>query len=202
MSPSDNSYSRFIALAKVGLPLIALALLSTLFLFSRNNDPTQSAPYARVDVEELVRDQRVSAPNYTSVTSDGTAIAVSAASARPDPANPNRAAAFDVTARLDFPDGNAADITAKAGAVDTKAGQAHLSGGVTIDTTTGYHVTTQALITALDHTEVETESDVHAQGPLGDLQAGRMVLTPDPAAPGQYVVVFKDGVKLVYDPQR
>jgi len=200
MPSRDNAYTRFITLAKIVLPLAALALLSTLFLLSRNIDPTESIPYATVDVEELVREPRVTAPNYSGVTSDGTAIAVQAETARPDPEEADRASADRLTARLDFADGNSADITSAEGTVDTKAGLAYLEGGVVIDTSTGYHITTEALTTALEYTSVVTETTVEATGPLGRLTAGRMQLDEDPDAPGQYLLVFKDGVKLIYDP--
>lgn len=200
MAGYDNTYSRFVALAKIGLPLAALALLSTLFLFSRNIDPTSSIPYATVDVEELVRDQRISVPNYTGVTKDGTAIAVAAATARPDPENPDRASAEKVKARLDFPDGSSADIFSAQGDLDTGAGQAVLSGGVVIDTSNGYHITTDALTTALNRTQIEAPSTVKATGPVGTLTAGGMTISQDSSSKGQYLLVFKDGVKLVYEP--
>ena len=200
MPSRDNAYTRFITLAKIVLPLAALALLSTLFLLSRNIDPTESIPYATVDVEELVREPRVTAPNYSGVTTDGTAIAVQAETARPDPDNPDRASADVVTARLDFADGSSADITSAEGTVDTDEGLAYLEGGVVIDTSTGYHITTEALTTALEQTSVVAESTVEATGPLGRLTAGRMQIDEDEEAPGQYVLVFKDRVKLVYEP--
>jgi lipopolysaccharide export system protein LptC len=200
MPARDNAYTRFITLAKIGLPLAALALLSTLFLISRNIEPTETLPYSSVDVEELVREPRVTAPNYSGVTTDGTAIAVQAETARPDPENPDRASAEVLAARLEFADGSSADITSAEGAVDTDAGLAYLEGGVVIDTSTGYHITTEALTTALERTSVVTESTVEATGPLGRLTAGRMQIDEDEEAPGQYVLVFKDGVKLVYEP--
>lgn len=200
MARADNAYSRFIALAKIGLPLAALALLSTLFLFSRSIDPTQSIPYAKVDVDALIREARISAPNYTGVTADGTAIAVTAKSARPDPENPDKASARSLTARMDFADGSHADIVSERGTIDTGAGLAHLEGGVVIDTSTGYRITTESLTSALEETAVATDAQVQATGPLGDLTAGAMQIDEDSTTPGQYLLVFKDGVKLVYEP--
>lgn len=200
MSSRDNAYSRFVALAKIALPLLALALLSTLFLFSRNIDPTESIPYAQVDVEALVREPRIASPHYTGVTSDGTAIAVLAETARPDPKDADKASAETLSARLDFKDGSFADITSATGQVDTGHGMAYLEGGVVIDTSTGYHITTEALTTALEKTSVTSDTQVNATGPLGDLTAGSMQLDEDKRAPGSYVLVFKDGVKLVYEP--
>ena len=43
MTMYDNSYSRFVALTKVILPIIALGILSTLFLFSRDIDPDRKS---------------------------------------------------------------------------------------------------------------------------------------------------------------
>ena len=135
------------------------------------------------------------------MTTDGTAIHVTAETARPDASDPDRASADALTARLEFTDGGFTDITATTGEIDTGAGQAKLSDGVVIDTSTGYHITTDLLTTSLNETRLSTDSTVNADGPLGQLTAGRMDLTPDPDAPGRYVVVFKDGVKLVYDPK-
>ncbi len=201
MVASDNSYSRFIAAVKIVLPLAALALLSTLFLFSRTIDPTQAIPYSKVDVDQIVREQRVSAPNYTSVTKDGTAIAVTARTARPDITNPDRAEATDLTARLEFTDGTDVRITSDQGEIDTGKGFAVLDGDVVIDTSTGYHITTERLTTALDQTSVVADTTINADGPLGKLTAGHMTLEEDTDAPGQYLLVFKDRVKLIYDPQ-
>ncbi|SMX46807.1 LPS export ABC transporter periplasmic protein LptC [Actibacterium lipolyticum] len=200
MASFDNTYSRFIALAKIVLPLAALALLSTLFLFSRDVDPTRSIPYSNVDVEQLVREQRVNAPHYSGVTSDGTAISVSAESAIPELGNPERASATAMTARLDFANGGHTDIQSASGQIDTGAGNAVLDGGVIIDTSDGYHITTNKLTTALDQTSVVTDSTINATGPLGTLTAGQMELNQTNGENGGYLLVFKQGVKLVYDP--
>ena len=201
MAPQGNAYSRFIALAKIGLPLAALALLSTLFLFSRDVDPDGPMPYADVDIDELVRDQRVTAPSYTGVTADGAAIAVSADSARPDPTAPGGAVARGLTARLDFPGGGTAQLTATEGTLDASARRATLSGGVVIDTPAGYRVEAEGLKAALDRTDLRSTGPVIATGPPGRLSAGAMELSTAPEDGGGYLLVFKDGVKLVYDPK-
>jgi len=200
MASYDNAYSRFIAAAKIVLPLAALALLSTLFLFSRNTDPNRAIPYAQVDVERLAREQRISAPHYTGVTRDGTAISVSARQATPRDGAPDEATATGLLARLDFAGGTHADIAAAEGRIDTGESLATLAGGVTIDTSDGYHVETQRLRTALDRTSVVTEAPISADSPMGELSAGRMELTDNGGENGGYVLVFKEGVKLIYQP--
>lgn len=67
MAAFDNSYSRIIFWLKIALPLLALAVLSTLFLFSPRVDIDGALPYSEVDVEQLAREQRLTQPEYTSV---------------------------------------------------------------------------------------------------------------------------------------
>lgn len=201
MTTYDNTYSRFIAWAKVILPLVALGILSTLFLFSRNVDPTQAIPYSQVDVEELAREQRVGAPSYSGVTRDGSAISFEAGAVRPDPNNPRRIAGTTLSAIIETPAGSRIDLTAPEGTIDAQSQIASLRGGVELYTSTGYHVTTSAITAALDQTSLETAGHVAADGPLGELSAGQMILEQQDGDAPSYVLVFKDGVKLIYDPK-
>ncbi|MCO8143642.1 hypothetical protein NHN26_00260 [Rhodovulum tesquicola] len=202
MASHDNAYSRFIALAKIVLPLAALGILSTLFLISRDTPSGDDLPYSRVAVDELIREQRIGAPNYAGVTQDGTAILFRAESARPDTDASGRAMAEAVRARLDMPDGSHADIAARRGVVDTAAGLAVLEGEALIDTSTGYRVRAASLTSMLERTDVVGEGPVTAEGPPGRIEAGAMRLSTDPGNDDRYVLVFKDGVKLVYEPGR
>ncbi len=200
MAAFDKAYSRFIALAKIVLPLAAVVLLSTLFLISRRIDPTGSVPQAQEDLQKLAREQRITAPHYTGVTADGTAISVKASKAQPSPDTPDKASADALVARLEFPDGTHAEITSDRGVVDPGADQARLSGGVTLRTSAGYRMVTESVTTALSTTRVVAEDGVRASGPLGDLTAGGMEITEGEENRGHYVLVFKGGVKLVYRP--
>lgn len=201
MASHDNAYSRFIALARIVLPLAALGILSTLFLISRGPGTGDNLPYSQVDLDEILREQRIGAPSYAGVTRDGTAIAFRADIARPDPAAPDRAEAEAMRGRLDMPDGSQAEISAARGILDTAAGVAVLEGDARVDTSTGYRVRAARLTSSLAETDVVAEGPVTAEGPPGRIEAGSMRLRPDPDVGGRYVLVFTDGVKLVYDPQ-
>jgi len=84
MATRDNAYSRFVQWAKILFPLIALGLLSTMFLFSRNVDPSNAIPFADIDVEQIARDQQLSSPRFSGTTSGGASIIVDAETAMPD----------------------------------------------------------------------------------------------------------------------
>ena len=204
MRRRDNPYSRFVAWAKIVLPLAALALLSTVFLLARNIDPTQAIPFAEIDVEELAREQRISAPNYAGVTDDGAAISVTASTARPDPDSPERVDATDLEAELITATGARYQLSSQRGEIDSGADMAYLQGGVVVTTSSGYRITSDAMSTSLSRTLLESEGPVQADGPAGRLDAGSMSLAPLPDAEGDdsanHLLVFNKGVKLVYTP--
>ena len=186
------------------LPLAALALLSTVFLLARNIDPTQAIPFAEIDVEELAREQRISAPNYAGVTEDGAAISVTASTARPDPDSPERVDATDLEAELITATGARYQLSSQRGEIDSGADMAYLQGGVVVTTSSGYRITSDAMSTSLSRTLLESEGPVQADGPAGRLDAGSMSLAPLPDAEGDdsanHLLVFNKGVKLVYTP--
>ena len=202
MTTHDNNHSVLVAWLKVILPLAALGILSTLFLVSRTIDPSDAIPYADVDVNELARQPRITAPNYAGVTSDGAALTISAAEARPEDLQTESTTATTLHAALVTPDGGRTDITAAAASINSARQKAVFEGAVMIKTSTGYVVTADRLISALDQTMLESDGPVQATGPLGQLVAGQMTLTEDTATKGTYLLVFKNGVKLVYLPEK
>jgi len=198
MTAFEDSYSRLVQWLKFVLPLLALGLLSTLFLLARNMDPDRAIPYADVDVEDLARDEQVSAPTYSGMTRDGAAISLIAESVRPAERDPQTLNATTVDGRIEFPEGWTADVSAPAAVIDMAADRAVLEGGVTVVTSNGYRMETRTLDAALGRTDIVAENDVHAVGPPGTLDAGSMRITQDMT--GGNVVVFNGGVRLLYEP--
>lgn len=195
-----SRHTRLVLWARLALPLAALALLSTLFLFSGKVDPTTASIYAKVDVAALVREPRLTAPEYSGMTEDGAALTVRAKTATPD-AEGKGASASDVIAKIEAPGGMIADISAKAGQIDPSAGVISLTDGVSVQTSTGYRMATARLELATDRSRLLAPGAVQAEAPFGTLAAGAMELgRAGPDAP--YDLVFKDGVKLVYQPEQ
>lgn len=201
----ENFYSRMVAWLKVLLPLAALAILSTLFLFSRNIDPTTTIPFTTIDLRERARDERVTEPEFAGATTDGHHIAFHAASVRPDPAKTSRGIADRLEARITLTSGSEITFAAQGGSVDDQADRAELVGDVVMHSSTGYTVQTERLISGMRTVFAESPGVVHGQGPPGRFSAGRMLLTElDPDTPGAEPalhLLFTDGVKLLYDPK-
>lgn len=194
-----DTHTRVVGWLKVALPLLALAVLSTLFLLSDRIDPEDALPYAEVDVEDRAREPRMTAPTYAGTTSDGAALTLSAEEARPQTGDaPAKAQGL----RLDLatPDGAQTELRAATAVMDEAQRELVLSGGVTVTTSSGYRLETAEVAAKLDRSGLESRAPVTATGPAGDLQAGGMVLGQDLRTPGAYLLVFNNGVRLVYRP--
>jgi lipopolysaccharide export system protein LptC len=196
---STTFHSRLVAFLKVALPLLALAILSTLFLVSRSVDPSDAIPYAEVDVAERIREPRMTDPTYSGVTRDGASFTLRAGSARPTDAAGN-ATAEGLLATLVTPDGETTRLVAAQASIDSAAGTVGLTGGVRIEAAQGYVIETQSLRAALDRTELASDGRISGIGPMGRFEAGRLVLKQS-GADGRYVLLFSDGVKMIYTPQ-
>ncbi|MBV1867400.1 MAG: LPS export ABC transporter periplasmic protein LptC [Marinosulfonomonas sp.] len=202
MFASDNSYSRLILSLKITLPLLALAILSTLFLVAKSLNPAQSIPFAKVDVQELSRAQGIGNPAYSGMSLGGSAITVTADKAVPDSGGSQDLTASNLRAVVQSPDGFKTEITATVARIENSTKTAQLSDGIKISTSTGYSVVTDNAFARLDLSELSTGGTVTADGPMGLVTAGQMVMTQQFHDGGDngYVLVFKNGVNLIYTP--
>jgi lipopolysaccharide export system protein LptC len=198
MARADR-HTRLVGWLKVALPLTALAILSTLFLVARRIDPEAALPYAEVDVEDLAREPRMTAPTYAGTTEDGAALTLSASEARPA-ADGTPARAAGLRLELATPDGGRTELLAAEAVMDDATRQVRLSGGVTLTTSSGYRLETAEVAAKLDRTGLESRAPVVATGPAGEIRAEGMSLRQDNRTPGAYVLVFKGSVRLVYQP--
>ena len=108
MAATDR-YSRLVFRLKLALPLVALAILSTLFFVAESLDPEAAIPYAEVDVARILEEQGISNASLGGVTSDGVAISVAARKIRTDPSQ-TVLLGETLTAVLNMPDGSRIDI--------------------------------------------------------------------------------------------
>jgi lipopolysaccharide export system protein LptC len=204
MTRHDNFHSTVVAWLKVALPLLALAILSTLFLVSRTIDPEDAIPFAEVDIADRIREPRLTQPTWAGVTDDGAALTIAAAEVRPQRAGGTGASATHILAELQTSDGGTAKLAAARGVLDTNNHALTVEGGVTISTSTGYELLTDALTAALDRTSLVSHGAVQGTGPVGQISAGLMEIAQehdsDGTGSGRYLLVFKNGVKLLYLP--
>ena len=194
-----DTHSRVVAWLKVALPLAALAVLATLFLLADRIDPDDAIPYADVDVEDRARTPRMTAPTYAGLTSDGSALTLTADEARPA-TSATSAVALGMTLALDTPDGARTEVVAASAVIDDRTRMLHLTGGVVATTSAGYRIVTDGVSANLDRSALESSGPVTATGPAGKITADHFSLRQADQAAGTYVLVFNGAVKLVYLP--
>lgn len=199
MARYDNTHSKFVALAKFVLPLASLGVLATLFLFTRTRDYETQIPYAQVDLETLAREQRLDGPAFSTVTTDGASLELSAQTVRPDLSHEDVVNSRSITGAMDLPESGSVFFEAQNAVLDGPGRIAEFSGGVLIESTTGYRMETERMAAQLDDAHLQTYGHISAESPMGQLEAGSMELSRTPET-NDYVMVFKDGVKLVYQP--
>ena len=200
MNQHSDFHSTAVAWLKVSLPLLALGILSTLFLVARTVDPSDAIPFAEVDIEDRIREPRLTQPTWAGVTDDGAALTIAADEARPQQGDSAGASASALVLDLQTPDGGSTRLVAGRGVLDAANGMLTVDGGVLITTSTGYEMTTDAMTAALDRTSLISETAVTGMAPAGQLTAGGMEISQQKDSPGQYLLVFKNGVRLLYKP--
>lgn len=190
MRIDEAAYSRLISWLQVLLPLLALAVLSTLFLVPKTIQPAQELRYSEVDVDSLAREQRISQPNFHGVTSQGDALSISAESAVPDPGDPSHVTGEVVRAEIALRSGDRIDIAAAAMEVNPRQGQAALTGDVRITSQSGYEITTEILRVSLTQTHMSSETPTRITGALGEISAGGFELKEHETASDRFVLLF------------
>lgn len=200
MAFGDHAYTRIVRGLKITLPLVALVLLSTMFMLSRKIDPMAAAALSDQAFRDRIENQQLSGPRYAGNTNSGKAMTVTARSARPDPDIEGKTYGQQVNAVIQMENGGEMTITSDTGVVNEAEDQAILSGNVHIITSDGYDMRTSQLTSLLSTIEGESAGPVAGFGPPGTLTAGKMRVTSDENT-GDVTLVFTEGVHLVYTRQ-
>ena len=199
MAADQNLHSWVVGWLKIIMPMGALALLSTLFLFARSPaNQTQEIPIAQI--EAIARDQQVSAPRFSGVTDDGAIVVLRAQSARPDPQQAGTLLIEDLAIDIDAPDGTTLNVTSGTSILVGQTQTARLEGLSRVTTSSGYTMETNGLTANLKTGEIFSDGRLEVQAPFGDLTAGKVRILATADGTGQQMV-FSDGVRLLYTPQ-
>jgi lipopolysaccharide export system protein LptC len=191
---AGNRYSTAVSLAKVSMSLGALALLSTLILFSRTPDPDAALPYADVDVQQLLRERRLSRPRFAGTLANGREVKLNADSAITTANDANRVALTKIDGIVNLSDSDELMVTAAQGELDLAVQTVDLDGSVVAVTLTGYQLTSDSLTIAMDTMRLTAPGPVTITSGGMTLDAGAMEMT----GPRDGVfLTFTGGVRLI-----
>ncbi len=196
MFNDENFYSQFVGFLKVTLPLAALILMSTVFLFPRAPSPETTIPYA--EIQEIAREPGLSGAQFSGVADDGSVISLTARNTRPVG---DIITADTLLAGIDTVDGTRIDISAGTGEINNSAQTARLTGLARMVTSNGYEMETAGFTANFSTGRIVSEGALEVQAPFGALTAGNLVIET-PEGTDEQVMLFQNGVRLVYTPQQ
>ncbi len=194
-----DGYSRLIAWLRVLLPLMALALLSTLFLLSRNTEPAAAIPFAASDIRDRVEGQQITKPFFSGTTASGARISLSASKILTEAAVGENEAE-EISAQMDLVGGTRVNLESNKGTFNLLEGIATLVGDVRMSTSTGFTLTSALIEAATEGYDVRSPGPVAGTGPFGTLDAGAMEIRQQNASENPHLL-FTNGVKLIYHPK-
>jgi lipopolysaccharide export system protein LptC len=200
MPAGPGLYSRVVAVLKVGLPLVAIGLLVSLFLVQTDDRLGGNVVFSPGDVEALGSGLRIDNPTFTGTTQGGDRFRFTAALVEPDAAPPERARITTLAGTLDLQDGPRVSVSARTGDLDIPTQRLDLSGQVVITTSDGYRMVTDKATIDLRAGAFVAGDEVASTGPLGEITSGSLHVAPAAATGEARRFSFSDGVRVIYDP--
>lgn len=200
MAVRPEVHSRVVTILKLGLPLVALALVASVFLVQTDDRFGGAITFSESDIEQLGDGLQLTDSVFTGTTNGGDAFRIAAALVVPDAAPPERAAITSLDGSLDLIEGPTVSLKADRGDLHIPTQRLDMSGSVRISTSDGYilHAET-ATIDFISGTFV-ADHDVRTTGPLGEITAGNLHVTPAAASGEARQFSFSSGVRVLYDP--
>jgi lipopolysaccharide export system protein LptC len=195
-----DRYSKTVAYLKVLLPLAALGLFSTIFLFSKPKSSNHDyvIPFTRDEIVHRLNRRQATTPLYFSTTANGHAVRINASQAYLGNGL-TIPTAEKVTGQVDFIDGRIMTVSADKGTLENSNSLVTLSGNVVLNSADGITVQTEHLVANLAVLSAQSDVPVRASGAIGELTSGNMTITTR-QSDGPLHMLFGNGVQLTYLP--
>jgi lipopolysaccharide export system protein LptC len=204
MPVGPGLYSRIVMVLKVALPLVAVGMLSALFLIQPDDRIGGDLVFSRGDLAALGSGLRISDATFSGTTRGEASFSFLAAAVVPDAAPPTYAEITDITGAIDMADGPMVEVRAERGALDIAAQRLELAGEVAIETSDGYSIYAETVTLDLRAGTMTAGEPVLTEGPLGRIEARTLTVTPavatGEAAGDARRFSFGNDVRVLYDP--
>ena len=192
-----RQYSRSVRWMKVVLPIAAIGLIGAIFLLGENRGAVIDLDDAR-NAAALGAGLKLENPRFAGTTEDGAPFVVTAKSALPDGAMPDRVDLDAPTGEIRLNDGVTLTVEAEDGEMYRKDEQLHLTGDVTLVTSNGYRAVTQRVELDLAKKTAVVPGAVQAKGPAGSIRSDRMRVERADPETRDVTLRFEGNVRLIY----
>ncbi|MEM7188579.1 MAG: LPS export ABC transporter periplasmic protein LptC, partial [Pseudomonadota bacterium] len=139
-------------------------------------------------------------PRFAGTTEDGQPFVVTAKSALPDGAVPNRIELDAPTGEVRLGDGLVLTVTSQSGEMLRKEEELHLTGTVTLITSNGYRVVTELVELDLSTKSAIVPGRVEADGPQGGISADSMEVHQTGENTRALTARFEGNVRVIFQP--
>lgn len=196
-----RKYSRNVQWMKIALPIAAVALIAMIFMTGRDRLEGTSAQQL-INAAALSAGLKLENPRFADITSDGDPYVVTALSALPDGARPNRIELEKPDAELRLPDGLVLTIESNEGELFRKKERLNLEGDVILRTSDGYRADAQRLKINMKKRTAVVPGHVFATGPRGSIEADRLKIEQIGETRRETVATFKGNVRVIITPDQ
>lgn len=202
MRQRPGTYTRFISATKIVLPLIAIGLLATVFLFTKEQELEGGLRFSAADLAALATGLSISDPKFSGQNAAGDVYDFGAEQLFPDSLSPSHIVAKGLAGEIRYISGEVVELSANSVEFDVDKEILDLTGDITIAVSDGTVATADAMRADLETGIITSEGAVSAQSPLGYIEAGsfRLETIMDGGKENQ-MIWFENGVKLNFRPK-
>ena len=195
-------YSRFITITKVVLPLIAIGLLATVFLFTKDDSLEGGFLFSKTDLETLESGMRIDKPRFFGSNPAGDIYNFVADAMLPDSLTPSLVEVQKISGEIKYQNGTNIQISAGKAGFMLDGRTLELSEGAFIVTSDGFRITTDELLAELDTGALTSSTPISGRSPMGDIQAGSFqVERVEADGEEKQMIWFGNGVMLSFKPE-
>lgn len=199
--PRPEVHSRIVTILKLGLPLVALALVASVFLVQTDDRLGGTINFSEADIDQLGQGLRLTNSVFNGTTQVGDRFRIAAATLIPDAAPPKRAAITTLDGDLELVDGPTVSLSADTGDLDIPTQRLDISGNVRLTSSDGYVlVADKATIDFLAGSFIAGDKVV-TTGALGEITSGNLHVSPADTTGDARRFSFSNGVHVLYDPK-
>jgi lipopolysaccharide export system protein LptC len=200
MAADPGLHSRIVGILKVGLPLVALGMLASIFLVQTDDSLGGNIVFSQGDIDALGEGLKITNPTFTGTTAGQDRFRFTAALVEPDAAPPERARITTLAGEVALHNGPTVELEADTGDLHIPTERLDVAGDVRIRTSEGYRIHAEQATLDLAAGSIVAGNAVETTGPLGRIDSGSLAVAPAASSGEARRFSFGNGVRLIYEP--
>jgi lipopolysaccharide export system protein LptC len=200
VAAAPGLHSRIVGILKVGLPLVALGMLASIFLVQTDDSLGGNIVFSQGDIDALGEGLKITNPTFTGTTAGQDRFRFTAALVEPDAAPPERARITTLAGEVALHNGPTVELEADTGDLHIPTERLDVAGDVRIRTSEGYRIHAEQATLDLAAGSIVAGNAVETTGPLGRIDSGSLAVAPAASSGEARRFSFGNGVRLIYEP--